>query len=60
MPRWMERYRTLIHTEGNLAEHCMNRGGEFDLVAYSVKRQVALLIALRDAGELKHSKPSEG
>jgi hypothetical protein len=56
----MERYRTLIHTEGNLAEHCMNRGGEFDLVAYSVKRQVALLIALRDAGELKHSKPSEG
>jgi len=55
----MERYRALIHSEGRMVEECMNRGGESDLVAYSVKRQVALLIALRDAGELVKVRPTD-
>ena len=59
MPLWMRRYRVYFKTEGRLVEDCMNRGGEQDRVAFSVKTQVALLIALRDAGELKAVNPPE-
>lgn len=56
MPSWMERYRSLSMTDGELVEKWMNASGN-DARIVGVKRQVALLIALREAGELAHSKP---
>ena len=60
MPGWMERYRLYLQTDGNGAEACMNdlRGGDRNALATSIKHQVALLIALREAGELAKVKPS--
>ena len=55
----MVRYRPYFKTEGRTVEDCINRGGEFDKIAYSVKNQVAFLIALREAGELRVAKPKE-
>ena len=59
IPVWMSRYRIFFKTEGRQVEDCMNRGGEFDRVSFSVKAQVAMLIALREAGELRVAKPKE-
>ena len=52
MPGWMERYRPMIYAEGELIERWMNGRAVGSPVAESVRRQVALLIALREAGEL--------
>lgn len=59
MPAWMRRYRALINSQGNLVEQCMNdpRSGDRNILAVSVKEQVALLIRLRDAGELTRAQP---
>ena len=61
MPPWMERYRLYLQTEGNQVETCMNtfRGGAVPILSTSVKHQVALLIALREAGELRLTKPAD-
>ena len=57
IPVWMIRYRVYFKTEGRTVEDCMNRGGEQDKVACSVKAQVAMLLSLREAGELRKVKP---
>ena len=55
MPGWMERYRNCLQTAGMTVEEGMNGAVGADFLA--IKRQVALLIALREAGALKGVKP---
>lgn len=52
MPAWMERYRTCFQTGGMTVEEGMNRSE-----AHAIKQQVAMLIALREQGALKHVRP---
>lgn len=58
MPAWMERYRTCFQTSGITVEEGMNRptlGADSRVDA--IKQQVAMLIALREQGALKHVRP---
>ena len=61
MPDWMERYRTCFQTGGCTVEEGMNRlmpPGRDGSQAHTIKQQVAMLIALREQGALKHVKPA--
>lgn len=51
----MERYRTCVQTGGWTVEEGMNSSCELPW-ALAIKRQVAMLIALREAGALKGVK----
>ena len=55
MPAWMERYRTCFQTGGMTVEEGMNR---FPQSSSAIKQQVAMLIALREQGALKHVRPA--
>ena len=52
MPSWMEPYRSLIRSEGEMVETMMNGTQRPVSQVQLVRSQVALLIALREAGEL--------
>ena len=59
MPLWMERYRTRVQTGGWTVEEGMNDPHTVNPATFAIKRQVAMLIALREQGYLKHVKPSD-